>query len=182
MTKSENFRSLDALVPVAKVINEAGEAVKDKGRTIVDSPIPDVLVGAVGAGAGGALSFAALYSLGTVGLSAAGITSGLAAAGGIIGGGMVAGVFALAAPIAVLGMGGVLIAGAVKGLHLDQEKERLLQQAIQKHHAIVAALREEVGATQERADYLASLNVLLQSAIVNLREDLAEPDSPGADE
>ena len=49
-------------------------------------------------------SFAALYGLGSVvGLSAAGITSGLAAAGSIVGGGMVAGVFVLAAPVAVLG-------------------------------------------------------------------------------
>lgn len=42
MARNENFRSLDALVPIAKVINEAGEAVKDKRRTIVDSPIPEV--------------------------------------------------------------------------------------------------------------------------------------------
>lgn len=182
MARNENLRSLDALVPIAKVINEAGEAVKDKRRTIVDSPIPEVLVGALGAGAGGALSFAALYGLGTVGLSAAGITSGLAAAGSLIGGGMVAGVFVLAAPVAVLAVGGVVVTGAVKRRQLRQEKERLLQRAIEKHHAVLQALKEEVDATKERADYLNSLNILLQSAIESLQEDLGQPESQGPDE
>lgn len=182
MSGKENFRSLDALVPIANVINEASEAVKDKRRTIVDSPIPEVLVGALGAAAGGALSFGALYGFGTVGLSAAGITSGLAAAGSLIGGGMVAGVFVLAAPVAVLAVGGVLMTGAVKRRQLRQEKERLLQQAIEKHHAVVQALMEEVDATKGRADYLNSLNILLQSAIENLREDLEQPESGNLNE
>uniref|UniRef100_UPI001F154FF2 hypothetical protein n=2 Tax=Enterobacterales TaxID=91347 RepID=UPI001F154FF2 len=51
----------------------------------------------------------ALYTLGTTGVSAAGITSGLATAGSIVGGGMVAGIGILAAPVAVLGIGGYAI-------------------------------------------------------------------------
>lgn len=174
MAKDENFKSLDALVPIVNVVNEAGEALKDKSRTIANSAIPDVLAAAVGAGIGGVASFTALYGLGTVGLSAAGITSGLAAAGALVGGGMVAGVFVLAAPVAALAVGGVLIVGAIKGNQLRQEKERLLQAAVEKHHAIVAALKEEVDATTERADYLSSLNVLLQKAIQDLQADLGE--------
>lgn len=174
MVKDENFKSLDALVPIVNVVNEAGEALKDKSRTIASSAIPDVLATALGAGIGGVVSFTALYGLGTVGLSAAGITSGLAAAGALVGGGMAAGVFVLAAPVAALAVGGVLIVGAIKGNQLRQEKERLLQAAVEKHHAIVEALKEEVDATTERADYLSSLNVLLQKAIQDLQADLGE--------
>ena len=62
---------------------------------------------AVGSTLGGAASFTALYFGGVVtGLSAAGITSALAWAGAIVGGGMAAGVGVLAAPVAVLGIGG----------------------------------------------------------------------------
>ena len=86
----------------------------DKKRTIRESYITEVLTGALGAGIGGVGSFVALYGLGTVGLSAAGITSGLAAAGSIVGGGMVAGVFVLAAPVAILAAGGVGVASHLK--------------------------------------------------------------------
>lgn len=79
------FQSGDSLQQVVNVVNEAGAALNDKGRTIRESSIPEVLAGALGAGIGGVGSFAALYGLGTVGLSAAGITSGLAAAGSIVG-------------------------------------------------------------------------------------------------
>lgn len=172
MANTKNFKSLDALQSVVNVVNEAGEAVKDKCRTINSSAIPDVLAGALGAGIGGVASFAALYGLGVVGLSAAGITSGLAAAGAVVGGGMVAGVFVLAAPAVVLAAGGVGIAAAIKRKQLRQEKERLLKVAVEKHHAIVTALKNEVDVTKERADYLNSLNILLQQAIKDLRADL----------
>ena len=178
MAKKEikNFKSLDALQSVVNIVNEAGEAVKDKSRTIANSAIPDVLAGALGAGIGGVISFTALYGLGTVGLSAVGITSGLAAAGGgaiAAGGlGMVAGIFVLAAPIVILGAGGVGIAAAIKRKQLRQEKERLLKVAVEKHHAIVTALKDEVDVTKERADYLTSLNILLKQAIKDLQADL----------
>lgn len=172
MASTKYFKSLDALQLVVNVVNEAGEAVKDKSRTIANSAIPDVLAGALGAGIGGVASFAALYGLGVVGLSAAGITSGLAAAGAVVGGGMVAGVFVLAAPAVVLAAGGVGIASAIKRKQLKQEKERLLKVALEKHHAIVEALKNEVDVTNERADYLNSLNILLQQAIKELRADL----------
>ena len=172
MADTKNFKSLDALQSVINVVNEAGAAVKDKSRTIANSAIPDVLAGALGAGVGGIASFGALYGLGVAGLSAAGITSGLAAAGTVVGGGMVAGVFVLAAPVAVLAAGSVGIASAVKRKQLKQEKERLLKVAVEKHHAIVEALKNEVNVTKERADYLNSLNILLQQAIKDLMADL----------
>jgi len=167
-----NYKSLESLQPLVNVVNEAGAAVHDKSRTIINSPLGDVVSGALGAGIGGAASFAALYGLGTVGLSAVGITSGLATAGGIVGGGMAAGVFVLAAPVALLAGGGVALSLHWKKRKLKQEKERLYQEALRKHDSIIKALREEVNATKERADYLNGLNILLRQAIKELRVDL----------
>ena len=170
--KDMNFQSVEALQQVVNVVNEASAALNDKKRTIRESAIPEVLAGALDAGIGGVGSFAALYGLGTVGLSAAGITSGLAAAGSIVGGGMVAGVFVLALPVAALAAGGVGVAAKLKNKQLRQEKERLYKEALQKHEAIIKAMKEEADATKERMDYLQSLNILLQQAIKDLQKDL----------
>lgn len=171
--KEMKFQSVDALQQVVNVVNEAAVAVSDKSRTIRESAIPEVLMGALGAGIGGIGSFAALYGLGSVvGLSAAGITSGLAAAGSIVGGGMVAGVFVLAAPVAVLAAGGVGLASHLKNKQLRQEKERLYKEALAKHQAIIKALKDEAEADKERLDYLQSLNILLSRAIDDLKADL----------
>lgn len=173
--KDMNFQNVEALRSVVNVVNEAAAALNDKKRTIRESAIPEVLAGALGAGIGGVGSFAALYGLGSVvGLSATGITSGLAAAGSIVGGGMVAGVFVLAAPVAVLGgVGvGVGVASHLKHKQLRQEKERLYREALSKHDAIIKALKEEADADRERLDYLQSLNILLQRAIEDLQKDL----------
>ena len=170
--KDMNFQSVDALQQVVNVVNEASAALNDKSRTIRESSIPEVLGGALGAGMGGVGSFAALYGLGTVGLSAAGITSGLAAAGSIVGGGMVAGVFVLAAPAVVLAAGGVGLASHLKNKQLRREKERLYQEALKKHQAIIQALKDEADADKERLDYLQSLNILLAQAVKELKHDL----------
>lgn len=169
------FQSVESLQQVVNVVNEAAAAVNDKTRTIRESAIPEVLAGVLGAGIGGVGSFAALYGLGSVvGLSAAGITSGLAAAGGIIGGGMVAGIFVLAAPVAILAAGGVGVASHLKHKQLRQEKARLYKEALKKHEAIIQALKEEANADKERLDYLQSLNILLTQAIKDLKKDLGE--------
>ena len=157
--KNMNFQSVESLQSIVNVVNEAAAAVNDKKRTIRESAIPEVL--------------AALYGLGSVvGLSAAGITSGLAAAGGIVGGGMVAGIFVLAAPVAVLGGVGVGVASHLKNKQLRQEKERLYKEALSKHDSIIKALKEEADADKERINYLQSLNILLQRAITDLQKDL----------
>ena len=175
MSKNIVFQSVESLQQVVNVINEAAEAVNDKTRTMRESAIPEVLAGALGAGIGGVGSFVALYGMGSVvGLSAAGITSGLAAAGSIVGGGMVAGVFVLAAPVALLAAGGVLLASDLKNKQLKQEKERLYKEAIRKHEGIIKALKAEVDADKERLDYLQSLNILLTQAIKDLKSDLGK--------
>lgn len=166
------FKSIDSLQSVVNIVNEASDALKDKSRTINKSAIPEVLGGALGSGVGGACSFAALYGLGTTGFSAAGITSGLAAAGSLVGGGMAAGVFVLAAPVAVLAAGGVGIAAHLKNQQLRQEKERLYKEALKKQEAIIQELKRTNDANKERIDYLNSLNILLTQAIKDLQKDL----------
>lgn len=95
---------------------------------------------------------------------------------------MVAGVFVLAAPVAILAIGGVVVTGAVKRRSTPAGEGTPAATGIEKHHAVVQALKEEVDATKERADYLNSLNILLQSAIERLQEDLGQPESQGPDE
>ena len=168
------FKSLDSLKLVEKVINEASEALIDTKRVIVNSAIPEVLGAALGAGVGGALSFTALYTAGVVGLGAAGLTSGLAAAGAIVGGGMAAGVFVLAAPVAILAVAGYGVFSHTKNNKLKQEKERLYQEALKKHDAILNLLSTETNASKERIDYLNSLINALTRAIKDLKDDLRE--------
>ena len=167
------YKNIESLQPIVNVVNEAASAINDKTRTIKESAIPEVLTGALGAGIGGVISFTALYGLGTtVGLSATGITSGLSAVGHIVGGGMVSGIFVLAAPIAGLAATGVGIASHLKSKQLKQEKERLYEEALKKHQAIIQTLKNEADADQKRLDYLQSLNILLTQAIKDLRKDL----------
>lgn len=173
--KEMRFKSMDALENVQKIIDEADKALQDKSRRIKDSPLNEVLGGALGAGAGGAIGFAALFFGGKiVGLSAAGITSGLAAAGSLIGGGMAAGIAVLAAPAVILSGAGIATATYLKYKRLREAKEVIYQEAIRKQNAIIEALAKERTADKERIDYLNSLNILLQSAIEDLKHDLGK--------
>lgn len=149
--------------------------MKDPKRTVKDSTIPDALGAAGGAAVGGGIGFAALYYAGSVtGLSAAGITSGLAAAGGIVGGGMVAGIAVLAAPVVILGVGGYVLVHHRHEEKLKQEKERLYSAALQKQQAIINELKNKAQMSKDRVDYLERLNILLQKAIEDLRQDLGK--------
>lgn len=171
--KDMKFQSQDALKAVQLVINDADKALNDKSRKMKESPIGEALAGAVGVGAGAGIGFAGLYLGGSVaGVSAAGITSGLAAAGGLIGGGMTAGIAVLAAPAVILGGAGVGVVSHVKNKKLREAKELTYKEAIAKQTAIIKALKEERDADKKRIDYLNGLNILLQSAINDLKYDL----------
>lgn len=145
MSKEAVFQNVESLQQVVNIINEAAAALNDKTRTIRESPIPEVLAGALGA-----------------------------AIGGVVGGGMVAGVFVMAAPVVVLAGGGILLASNLKNKQLKQEKERLYKEALQKHEAIIQALKTEADADKERLDYLQSLNILLTQAIKDLKNDIGD--------
>lgn len=173
MSKNLLYKNIDSLEPINKVLNEASAAIKDSSRTIKTSDIPEVLGAVTGIGIGGAAGFGLLSILGTSGLSAVGITSGLATAGSIVGGGMVAGIGVLAAPAVLLGVGGYALLSSAKKKKLVQAKEALLQEAIRKHDAIIRELKSNLNKTQDRVDYLNSLNLLLQGAIKDLKADLA---------
>lgn len=174
MSKKElNFKSINSLESVQRVLKDAGEALSNPESGMMESEIPEVLTGALGAGVGGGLSFAALYGLGTVGLSAAGMTSALAAAGALVGGGMAAGVFVLAAPVAALGGAGVWLAAKHNQKKLLQAKERMLQDAIRKRDAVVNELGNRVNMSEDRINRLTALNTLLQQAVKDLQSDLA---------
>ncbi len=174
ITKKEDmkFQSQEALVPVQNVIDEAGKVLNDPSLRVEDSAISGAITGALGAGAGGALGFAGLYFGGTVGLSAVGITSGLAAAGGLIGGGMAAGLAVLAAPAVILGVIGAAIGAASEEEKLHEAKELVYKNAIEKQTAILKVLAFETNADKERIEYLTGLNILLDSAIKDLKHDL----------
>lgn len=167
------FQSQDALRTVQSVIDDADVALKDKSRRIGDSPISEVVAGALGVSAGAGVGFAGLYLGGSVvGLSAPGITSALAAAGGLIGGGMVAGIAVIAAPAVVLGGFAIGVTSHIKNEKLRESKELLYKNALKKQTAILKALKEESNADKKRIEYLEGLNKLLQAAIKDLRHDL----------
>lgn len=168
-----NFANLESLDPVKRILNEAGSAIDNPDKGLDTSAMKEVLGAFLGGGVGGAGSFAALYALGTAGLSAAGITSGLAAAGALVGGGMVAGVFVLAAPVAVLATGGAMLISWRNKQKLKEAKQIILNTAIAKQNAIIKALQEEAEKDKSRIDYLTALNNALTRAIKELREDLA---------
>ena len=179
--KDRIFQTVESLQLVVNVINESAIAISDVTRTIRESNIPDVLLGALGASTGAAISFTLLYGLGTVGLSGAGIMSGLATAGGglsvLVGGAVsasVAGIFVLALPIAGLAAGGVMVSANLRNKQLYQELFRLQKETLKMQINIENALKLEVNANEERIEYLTSLNILLKQAIKDLNKDLSE--------
>lgn len=120
--------------------SQVGQEIKSiMERLENDAPGATEGLGAlVGAASGGAIALTALSSLGVAGLSAAGITSGLATAGALIGGGMVAGIGVLAAPIALLGLGGYALANRRKKANMIAA----LNTAIEKLYAIQRRLQD----------------------------------------
>ncbi len=134
---------------------QVGNEIK-RIMTELENDAPGVTEGLgtlIGSTTGGAISLAALSTLGISGLSAAGITTGLATAGSIIGGGMAAGIGVLAAPIALLGLGGYALAK-------KRKKARMLSAlnvAIEKLYAIQKRLKDNAERFREELGALSSL-------------------------
>ena len=127
---------------------------------------------AAGMGIGAAASFGALYGLGTVGLSAVGITTGLAAAGALVGGGMVAGIGVLAAPIAILAVGGYAIAHAAKVKRIRQLQKDVLAKALTKQNEILQRLHKKASLSAKVITELKERNLILKQIINALRKKL----------
>lgn len=174
------YENLAALKPVHKLLEEAAAGVKDNARTIFTSGLSEVLGAAAGAGAGGAASLAILSSAGVAGLSGPGIMSGLAAAGGVVGAGAAAGVVVLAAPAVVAAVAGYAFVSARNRKKLQEQKAKLVQEALRQRDAVLRHLKEEADASHERVEYLTALNIRLQEAIRNLKRDLgSDPEGDG---
>ena len=67
---------------------------------------------------------------------------------------------------------GLEISSAHKQKLLREDKKSLLQEAVEKQHAIIEALQKEVAETREEAEHLQKLNEELQKYIEELRADL----------
>ena len=85
---------------------------------------------------------------------------------------MVAGIFVLALPAAGLAAAGVGTAVHMKNRQLRQEKERLYQEVLKKHQAVILAQKQALNESRERQEYLQSLNTLLARAVQDLKHDL----------
>lgn len=173
--RSAVYRSAEALVPVRKLLREAGEVLADKGRTSWKFKVPSVVGAAAGTAVGGAAG-AATVTLGAAAGAhgAAAITSGLAFAGGLAGGGMVAGIAVAAAPAVVLGIAGYAVLAQQNQRKLIQEKQALLQDALRKHDAAIRAQQRATSANEEELRYLRGLVARLEDVIGNLRGDLGQ--------
>ncbi|MBC9176123.1 hypothetical protein [Pseudoroseomonas ludipueritiae] len=169
------YGSLNALVPVRRLLDEAGKAQADPNRTLLSSGVAEVLGAAAGIGVGAAAG-AGIVSVGAASGAAGGaaLTSGLAAAGSIVGGGMMAGIAVVAAPAVVLGVGGYAAVSIFNRQRLDRERRALLQEALRKHHALQEELRRQNATNRSRAEYLHTLVVKLEDVIQNLKGDLGE--------
>ena len=175
-----NYKSLDSLQPVHKIISEAGEALKDPTRNIETSAISDVLAGVGGFTIGSAASVGGVLTLAASGTSgAAALTSGLAAMGSVVGGGMLAGIAVAAAPAAILAGGFIWLSTNSRNKKLMDAKKICYQEAIKKQSAISNELARrckdlESGRSvdKKRIEYLNKLNIVMQEAIKNLKHDL----------
>lgn len=172
-TRKMNFETMEALSPIAMIIEEAGEAVNDKTRNIMNSPISDALIAATGGGAGVAVDIAVISLLAGKYVGRLGMPQILHVLKTIGLGNAKRGALFLAIPVAALAAGGAVLAKIITKNQLAQAKERLLQEATEKLHAVLAAQQEEKEADRLRIDELANLCVLLKEYIKRLEEDIA---------
>lgn len=126
---------------IQRMKDEAHEDMKDTIDELRrDEPkAADAAGAAVGGALGGAASFTALYFGGSVvGLSAAGISAGLATAGTLVGGGMAAGVGVLAAPVAILAVGGYAIVKKRRSAKLAAALDRAIEKLYKIQERLIA--------------------------------------------
>ena len=152
------FKNKEHFERIRKILEETTEALKDKDRTLEESDRPDLLTGVIGVGIVSATAGTAAMIGKTVLVGKAATVAG--------------GVALVAAPFALLAAGGSGILIYKKTKREREEKERLYQEAIKKHNAIIKAMKEELNATKERSDYLYQLNEQLKSIIADLSNDL----------
>lgn len=169
-----HYKKLKDLEPVVQLVNEAIIATGDSTKVLSDSPVANAiyLAGKGTSIVGTGLSIGATAVLGTTGLSLGGIASAATAAGGLIGGAAVAGTFILAAPIAVLGVGGNLIASKARKKQLHDEKVRLFEEIEKQIENVKRVRKLEMNVVDERKKLLETLERGLIEAAMELQSDL----------
>ena len=125
------YRSLDALSPIQRLVDDATDALSEHSQVIVrDTSLAEIAGSAAGVGAGaaaGAVMLSTAAASGTTG--AAALTSGLATAGALVGGSMTAGIAVVAAPAVLLGIGAyAMTAHLLKKRKIKALKEALLKE------------------------------------------------------
>jgi hypothetical protein len=177
--RSEVYRTVDALIPVLKVLEDAGRALAEGSRRSFNLKLPPVIGAAAGTVAGGAAGLAGMTAGAATGASgAAAMTSGLAAAGSLIGGGMLVGMAVVAAPAVVFGVAGYAAIANHNHRKLVVQKQVILQEALRKQAAIQERLRADHDSLEAEVAHLQALLARLAEIIKNLRRDLNQDLDP----
>ena len=158
--KDMRFKDIKSLAPVKGLIEEATLCLKDKNRTINDSSISNALKKSLALGLGSVTSFVAISHFGLLGAGTMMVTPLAMTA------------TAVAPILAPAVIGTALVASKLKNNKLKAEKEMLYAEAVAKQNAIINELKNQVKLTQERTDYLESLNIFLTGCINDLKHDL----------
>lgn len=168
-----NFKKLEDLNIVVKILSEVDETLYNKDRIISkfeDNDFANLLVG-VASGAitlGG--SIVAISTMGAVaGLSAAGITSGLAAIGGSMLGGIIT---VAAAPLVVGGLAYFGLKGHSEAVNLKKAINDIYIKSLERKEKLILEIENGEEKSKERQETLSSLLKVLNFAIKNLKEDL----------
>ena len=82
----------------------------------------------------------------------------------------------MAIPAVILSNLGASLAPGLNDKILQDEKNRLCEEASKQNEALIKAIKEEANSTKERKEYLQSLNILLTQAIKDLKKDLDSND------
>jgi len=168
------YKKLKDLEPIVQLVNEAIIATGDSTKTLSDSPMANAiyLVGKGTSIVGTGLTLGMTATLGTAGLSIGGIASAASVAGGLLGGAAVAGAFVLMAPIAVLGVGGSMVAAKAKKNQLHSEKLRLLEEIEKQIENVKQVKALEMNVVEGRRNLLETLEVGLTQAAQEIQSDL----------
>lgn len=87
---------------------------------------------------------------------------------------MAAGVFVLATPAVVLGIGGYRMVHRRNQRILAEQEEMLYQEATRQRDAVLQEMKQTAEANKERIEYLTALNIKLQEVVKHLEADLGK--------
>lgn len=166
-----NFATMSSLKPVEIVITEASMALKDQARGISSSEIANVLRITIQTTTEADISFRSIYAYGTGKSSNPEEYIPPEDVGSTI---MSQHLPYLTSTTSegVLALVGFIIFLVFRRKKIRQKEQNLYDEAIAKEKSLRYNLQMEVGASQERIDYLKSILTLLTYALKDLKRDL----------